>query len=123
MKIIRFNTISSLPAVMKTEEYTIPDKVFDKSIVDKSCYTPIADAVAKVQPMTTSEINQHFDFVNGKDDGRKSPPRQGQDIAEVHEAVKKADERLKKQIKDESERIKKEREQKALVDSIMNPQN
>lgn len=121
MTIIRFNTITSIPATMKAVEYTLPDKTFDKSIVDKSCYTPIEDQIAKVQPMTTSEINQHFDFVNGKDDGRRAPMRQGADIAEIQRAFNEADKKLKEDINKEAKRLAKEKEQQALIDSIKNP--
>lgn len=120
MTIVRFNTITSIPATMKAVEYTLPDKIFDKSIVDKSCYSPIEDQIAKVQPMTTSEVNQHFDFVNGKDDGRRAPLRQGADVSEIQHAFNEAKKSFNKQVQEESKKIAREREQKALVDSIKN---
>lgn len=114
----RFTTISSLPNVMTLGEYEQPVKHYDKSIVDKSCFTTLGDQLAKIQPMTASEIEQHYDFIDGKDDGRKAPMRKGADISEISVAARNANEKLKKQIKEASERTKTELQQKALVESI-----
>lgn len=114
----RFTTISSLPNVMKIGEYENPIKHYDKSIVDKSCFTTIDDQLAKVQPMTATEIEQHYDFIDGKDDGRKAPMRKGADISEITVAARNANEKLKKQIEEASEKTRLEQQQKAYVESI-----
>lgn len=118
MKIQRFNCISSLPAVMHFEEFSIPDKVYDKSIVDPSCYSPLEDELAKVQPMTQSEIQQHYDFVNGKDDGRELPPPRDVDLAEVSQKLHNAEKKLQSDIEEATLKKQKEIEQQQLIESI-----
>lgn len=119
MEIVRFDCISSFPATMKAKEYEINGKVYDESIVDTSAYSPIEEELAKVQPMTQSEINQHFDFVDGKDDGRKMPRRRGADISEISTSLREANEKLQADIKKAAEAQAKEAQHKAEIDKIM----
>lgn len=119
MEIVRFDCISSFPATMKAKEYEIHGKVYDKSIVDTSAYSPIEEELVKVQPMTQSEINQHFDFVDGKDDGRKMPRRRGADISEISMSLREANDKLQADIKKAAEAQAKEAKNKAEIDKIM----
>lgn len=114
MKIQRFNTISSLPAVMKIQDYVIEGKVFDKSIVDKSCFTTLDDQLAKLTPMSVSEAEQHFDFVNGVDDGRKAPYRKGVDIAEISNDIYNSQAIIKDVVDKANKKAAKEAEHKAM---------
>lgn len=120
MKIQRFNTISSLPGVMKTEDYVIPSKIWEKSIVDKSCFVPLDTQLQTLTPMTASEQQQHYDFVNGKDDGRAMPLHRGADISELQEDVRNKQEAIKKKLDKAAEEIAKEAEHKALQESVRN---
>jgi len=118
MKIQRFNTISSLPGVMKIQDYVIKDKVFDKSIVDKSCFTTLEDQLAKLTPMSMSEAEQHFDFVNGVDDGRKAPYRKGVDIAEISNDIHNEQAVIKAVIDKANRKAQKEAEHKAMQSKV-----
>ena len=118
MKIVRFNTISSLPDVMKLENYTIPDKEFDPSIVDKTCFTPLTEQLKGLQPMSVSEMNQHYDFVNGKDDGRAMPLRKGADLAELSTDIRLKQQKVKEKIDKAAQEVAKQAEHKALQDKI-----
>ena len=118
MKIQRFNTISSLPGVMKIQDYVIKDKVFDKSIVDKSCFTTLEDQLAKLTPMSVSEAEQHFDFVNGVDDGRKAPYRKGVDIAEISNDIHNEQAIIKAVIDKANRKAQKEAEHKAMQSKV-----
>lgn len=118
MKIQRFNTISSLPASMKITDYVIPDKIYEKSIVDKSCFTTLEDQLAKLTPMSTSEAEQHFDFINGKDDGREMPMRKGSDIAELSTSIRLQQESIKKKIDDAAIETAKQAEHKAIQEKV-----
>lgn len=118
MKIQRFNTISSLPAVMKIEDYVIESKIFDKSIVDKSCFTTLEDQLAKLTPMSTSEAEQHFDFVNGIDDGRKAPMRKGFDIAELSTTIRESQAIVKDVVDKANSEAQKQAEHKAMQNKV-----
>lgn len=123
MKIQRFNTISSLPAVMKIVDYVIPDKKFDKSIVDKSCFTTLDDQLSKLTPMSVSEQEQHFDFVNGVDDGREKPLRKGYDITELGESIKQKQDIVNKIVEKAVLEEQKQAEHKAMQDTVSSSLN
>lgn len=118
MKIKRFNTISALPHVMKVEDYVIPDKIWDESIVDKSCFIPLDTQLATLKPMTASEQEQHFDFVDGKDDGRQMPLRRGADISELAQDIREKQKNIKKKLDSAAMNIVKEAEHKAMQEQV-----
>lgn len=123
MKIQRFNTISSLPASMKIEDYVIPDKIFDKSIVDKSCFTTLEDQLAKLTPMSVSEAEQHFDFVNGVDDGRSMPMRKGYDISELSTSIRERQDVVKEVVNKAIKEEQMQAEHKAMQQKVVSESN
>lgn len=118
MKLLRFNTISSLPSSMKLETYTSPNKVYEPSIVDKTCFTPLTEQLKGLQPMTMSEAIQHYDFVNGKDDGREMPLHKGADISEISTDIRNKQESISKRLDKAAQEIAKEAEHKALQEKV-----
>lgn len=115
----RFNTITSLPNVMKVEDYTIPKKEYDESIVDKSCFSPLSEQLKTIQPMTPSEAEQHFHFVDGIDTGMKPPLPPSADIAEVSNAIREGQKAVKKTIDKAVEKTQQEMRQKAEAQAII----
>lgn len=114
---VRFNCISSLPAVMKTIEFEQPVKHFDESIVDKSCFTPLSEQLKTLTPMTTSERDQHFDFPDGKDDGRKAPRPRGADIAEISTDIREKQAIVKQEIEKAEADFQRELKNSALAEA------
>lgn len=97
-------------------DYTIPEIKFSKSLVDKSSFVPIADAVHALTAGNRAHVDDgnQYDFADGVDTGVDiSSRKRGRDLAEVYqdvlhgskEMVEKAQEAsvhaaLKKSIKD-----------------------
>lgn len=76
-------------------DYDLPKKEWDESIVDKSHFIPVAEALKNLEGNSSSmhvDLTR-FDFPDGKDTGMVIPPsrRPGADIAEIQEYVQKID--------------------------------
>uniref|UniRef100_A0AAU8B1F0 Uncharacterized protein n=1 Tax=Dulem virus 253 TaxID=3145730 RepID=A0AAU8B1F0_9VIRU len=91
-------------------DYTLPKKEWDESIVDKSHFIPVAEALKNLEANSASmhaDLSR-FDFPDGKDNGMTLPPsrRPGADIAEVQEYVEMIDNSAKQKFNDALERQK-----------------
>lgn len=106
MKIHRYNTICSIPNIMKIKVVEIKGKIYDESIVDKSCYSPLSEQMKNLQPMTPSETEQHFHFIDGKDTGMNPPLPPSADIAEISTAIRKQQKAVKETIDKAVEKTK-----------------
>lgn len=115
MKFSSFNVISSLPGHMKIIEIEVKPKKFDVSIVDKSCFSPLSEQLKTLQPMTPSEREQHFDFSNGKDDGRSAPLPRGADIAELSNDIRQRQSKITQEMKKAEENLQRELKNQALA--------
>ena len=91
-------------------DYTLPKKVWDDSIVDKSHFIPVAEALKNLEGNSSAMHADltRFDFPDGKDNGMPLPPsrRPGADIAEVQEYVEAIDKSAKQKVADAVERQK-----------------
>ena len=94
----------------ETFDYTLPKKEWDESIVDKSHFIPIAEALKNLEGNSASMHADltRFDFPDGKDNGMALPPsrRPGADIAEVQEYVQMIDKSAKEKLNDAIEKQK-----------------
>lgn len=88
----------------ETFDYTLPKKEWDESIVDKSHFIPIAEALKNLEGNSASMHADltRFDFADGKDNGMTIPPsrRPGADITEVQEYVEMIDRSAKAKLED-----------------------
>lgn len=114
---VRFKVISSIPATMQTYDYEPPCKHFDESIVDRSCFSPLSEQLKTLQPMTPLERDQHFDFPDGKDDGRKAPRPRGADLAEISSDIHQKQEKIKFELKKAEEKLQREMKNQALAEA------
>lgn len=91
-------------------DYELPKKEWDESIVDKSHFIPVAEALKNLEGNSSAMHADltRFDFPDGKDNGMPLPPsrRPGADIAEVQEYVEAIDKSAKQKIADAVERHK-----------------
>ncbi len=91
-------------------DYTLPKKEWDESIVDKSHFIPIAEALKNLEGNAAAMHADltRFDFPDGKDNGMVLPPsrRPGADITEVQEYVEMIDKSAKQKMNDAIERQK-----------------
>lgn len=91
-------------------DYELPKKEWDESIVDKSHFIPVAEALKNLEGNSSAMHADltRFDFPDGKDNGMPLPPsrRPGADIAEVQEYVEAIDKSAKQKIADAVERQK-----------------
>lgn len=115
MKYSSFNVITSLPGRMRIIEVEVKPKKYDESIVDKSCFSPLSEQLKTLQPMTPSERDQHFDFPNGKDDGRKAPLPRGSDISEISNDIRQKQDKIAKEVKKAEENLQRELKNQALA--------
>lgn len=90
--------------------YVLPEKEWDESIVDKSHFIPVAEALKNLEGNSASMHADltRFDFPDGKDNGMVLPPsrRPGADITEVQEYVEMIDKSAKEKFNDALERQK-----------------
>ena len=88
----------------QTFDYDLPKKVWDESIVDKSHFIPIAEALKNLEGNSASMHADltRFDFPNGKDNGMVIPPsrRPGADLTEIQEYVEMIDKSAKEKLSD-----------------------
>lgn len=86
----------------ETFDYTLPHKEWDESIVDKSHFIPVAEALKNLEGNASAMHADltRFDFPDGKDNGMVLPPsrRPGADIAEVQEYVEMIDHSAKEKL-------------------------
>lgn len=91
-------------------DYIPPKKEWDESIVDKSHFIPVAEALKNLEGNSASMHADltRFDFPDGKDNGMVLPPsrRPGADITEVQEYVEMIDKSAKEKFNDALERQK-----------------
>lgn len=91
-------------------DYTLPKKVWEDSIVDKSHFIPVAEALKNLEGNSSAMHADltRFDFPDGKDNGMVLPPsrRPGADIAEVQEYVEMIDKSAKDKVNSALERQK-----------------
>lgn len=94
----------------ETFDYTLPRKEWDESIVDKSHFIPVAEALKNLEGNSAAMHADltRFDFLDGKDNGMVLPPsrRPGADISEVQEYVEMIDKSAEKKMNDAIERQK-----------------
>ena len=94
----------------QTFDYELPKKTWDDSIVDRSHFIPVAEALKNLEGNSASMHADltRFDFANGKDNGMVIPPsrRPGADIAEVQAYVEKIDSAAKQKMADAVEKQK-----------------
>lgn len=88
MKLTRVKHISFFPQKDMFETIDVPlHRDFDKSVADFTQFVPTAESV---RSLPAGDIGlQHYDFPDGKDDGRAVPlgRKRGIDIAELSESV------------------------------------
>lgn len=91
-------------------DYSLPKKEWDESIVDKSHFIPIAEALKNLEGNSASMHADltRFDFPDGKDNGMELPPsrRPGADLAEVQEFVEKIDRSAQNKLNEALEKQK-----------------
>lgn len=120
MKIQRYNTICSIPGIMEQVLVDVKGKKYDASIVDKSCYSPLSEQLKGIQPMTPSEVEQHYHFIDGKDTGMKPPLPPSADIAEISNAIREGQKAVKKTIDKAVEKTKLDIENKKSAEAVLN---
>ena len=86
----------------ETFDYELPKKVWDDSIVDRSHFIPVAEALKNLEGNAASMHADltRFDFKDGKDNGMSIPPsrRPGADIAEVQHYAETIDKAAKQKL-------------------------
>lgn len=117
----RFNTISALCGKMKIEVIEIKPKEYEESIVDKSGYTPLEVQLSTLKPMSPNEIQQHYDFIDGHDDGRAPRHKPDTDIAVISTEVREKQKAIKNKIdKAQSEVLKQAEHQQMIQNTLDN---
>lgn len=83
----------------KLIDYVVPEEHYTASLVDKSHFVPIAEALKSLD--TAHDVQLHYDFSNGIDDGRELPlsRKPGRDIAEYSRKVAELQEDVRQSIK------------------------
>lgn len=119
----RFKRISVLGSTFDSE-YTVPVCPVGERIVDDSKFIPMSEAVkqlSKMPPMAKGVIEGYYDFIDGRDDGRKvNVARMRPEIVELSVEVRNQQEQLKKDLK----KAQKIAEDKAMFESFKsNKQN
>lgn len=91
-------------------DYELPSKHWDESIVDKSHFIPVAEALKNLEGNSASMHADltRFDFPDGKDNGMVLPPsrKPGADITEVQEYVQMIDQSAKNKMQSAVEKQK-----------------
>ena len=93
-------------------DYEIPKIVFGKSLVDKSGFVPIADAVASLTAGNRAHVDDsnNYDFADGVDTGIDvSMRRKGIDIAEHFQNVYQGRVKLEEAVKEGASRARREK--------------
>lgn len=75
MKIMRFKTINSFDGSTKEYYDLVSCSEFEESLVDKSHFVPVAEAVRTLESsMDRAHVEDgNYDFADGRDDGRSIP--------------------------------------------------
>lgn len=106
----RFKTIDVVNG-SSLVEYSIPEIVFGKSLVDKSGFVPIADAVSSLTAGNRAHVDDsnNYDFVDGVDTGIDiSMRRKGIDIAEHFQNAYKSRLEMENAVKEGARRVRRE---------------
>ena len=93
----------------ETFDYDLPKDVWEDSVVDRSHFIPVAEALKNLEGNASAlHMNMNFDFKDGKDTGVELPPsrRPGADITEVQEYVEKIDRSAKEKVQSAVEKQK-----------------
>ena len=113
----RFDTIRT-NGTIEVIDYELPDVQYDISLTDKSKFIPTDEAIKRLtgQALSASEVEQNYDFVDGKDTGMKVPVgrMKGLDIAEVSTAVRAEQAEIKADIA----KAKRAKDFKASLDAV-----
>ncbi len=107
----RFETIDVING-SSLVDYSIPKITFGKSLVDKSGFVPIADAVASLTAGNRAHVDDsnNYDFADGVDTGIDvSMRRKGIDIAEHFQNVYQGRVKMEEAAKEGSRRIQREK--------------
>lgn len=100
MGVKRFST-TCIVGLVKSVDYELPRITFGKSLVDKSSFVPIADAVAGLTAGNRAHVEDgtNYDFPDGKDSGADVSFRKpGRDIAEVYQDALRGREKLQEAV-------------------------
>lgn len=120
MVVKRFST-TCICDVVKVINYELPNITFGKSLVDKSSFVPIADAVAGLTAGNRAHVEDgtNYDFPDGKDSGADiSSRRPGRDMAEIYQDALIGRQKLREAVS-ESQRVESHR--KAVEAAHANP--
>ena len=113
----RFDTIRT-NGTIEVIDYELPNVQYDVSLTDKSKFIPTDEAIKRLtgQALSAAEVEQNYDFVDGKDTGMKVPVgrMKGLDIAEVSTAVRAEQAEIKADIA----KSKRAKDFKASLDAI-----
>lgn len=93
-------------------DYSIPEITFGKSLVDKSGFVPIADAVAGLTAGNRAHIDDsnNYDFADGVDTGIDvSMRRKGIDIAEHFQNAYQGRLKMEEAAKEGARRVQREK--------------
>lgn len=93
-------------------DYCIPEVKFGKSLVDKSGFVPIADAVAGLTAGNRAHVDDsnNYDFADGVDTGVDvSMRRKGIDIAEHFQNVVQGRVKMEESAKEGARRLQREK--------------
>lgn len=99
MKVIRYNTISALPNVMKLHDYSFnTSSKFADSLADRTNFVPLSEQIKSLDKSgrglsKAGDVgdSRFYDFPDGKDTGISVPVsrRKGADLAEISVSVRK----------------------------------
>lgn len=92
-------------------DYEIPQIKFGKSLVDKSGFVPIADAVHSLTAGNRAHVDDgnQYDFSDGVDNGADvSFRKKGRDLAEIYQDAVSGREKMLKKAQDASDRVRRE---------------
>lgn len=120
MDVKRFST-TCIAGNVKVVNYELPKITFGKSLVDKSSFVPIADAVSSLTAGNRAHVEDgtNYDFPNGKDNGADISSRiPGRDIAEIYQEAVRSRQKLSEAV---SEAQHVESHRKAIEASYENP--
>lgn len=107
----RFKTIDVVNGSTLVD-YSIPKITFGKSLVDKSGFVPIADAVASLTSGNRAHVDDgnNYDFPDGVDTGIDvSMRRKGIDIAEHFQNAYKGRQKMEEAVKEGARRAQREK--------------
>jgi hypothetical protein len=98
----RYQTIDWING-SKIIDYNEPTTEYDDSLTDKTHFIPTQEAVKRLAnqpPMSSDQINQSYDFPDGKDNGVTIPTgrKLGRDLAEISTEINNQNALIKDQL-------------------------